>query len=257
MNGTIDLMQRSFGMGNFDYDEPQFFSVTMDHQLACVNVHWIKAPVDGESHSFHIEGLSQHLLKDARGLRALTRAIKNILDHGADPRLRRLCPALDAYREMVVSSRKAANPRRQRHEAQSERHPTHAQRGGDDRPARDAYVPSPLSNDRHHHDPIVQESAAKSSSGALHSTTPSRHSIDKPANSRFASPAHLASQPNTRSRQSVDKPATRSYVSQAHAALRSNIRSRHGIDDANERKERLVRPLQKSTRHARLDGDGK
>ena len=39
LNGNIELMQRSFGMGKFDYDEPQYFSVTMDHQLACVNVH--------------------------------------------------------------------------------------------------------------------------------------------------------------------------------------------------------------------------
>ena len=33
-----------------------------------------------------MEGLSQHLLRDADGLRAVTRAIKNILDYGSDAR---------------------------------------------------------------------------------------------------------------------------------------------------------------------------
>jgi hypothetical protein len=47
LNGNMDLIQRSFGMENFDYDEPQYFSVSMDHQLACVNVHWLRAPTEG------------------------------------------------------------------------------------------------------------------------------------------------------------------------------------------------------------------
>jgi hypothetical protein len=64
----MDLMQRSFGMEKFDYEEPQFFSVTMDHELARINVHWLKAPVGGGNHSFHVEGLSQHLLRDAGGI---------------------------------------------------------------------------------------------------------------------------------------------------------------------------------------------
>src|SRR5256714_2894734 len=113
----MELMQRGFGMEKFDYHEPQFFSVTMDHELARINVHWIRAPVDRGNHSFHVEGLSQHLLKDAGGIRAVTRAIKNILDHGADVQLRTLCTALDAYREIVIRDRDAANPQRLRHEA--------------------------------------------------------------------------------------------------------------------------------------------
>jgi hypothetical protein len=117
LNGNMELMQRSFGAGSFDYDEPHFFSVTMDHQLACVNVHWLKAPADGGHHSFHVEGLSQHLLKDPDGIRAVSRAIKNILDHGTDGRLRTLCGALDAYRERVIRNRELANAqRRQGHD---------------------------------------------------------------------------------------------------------------------------------------------
>ena len=115
--GNVDLIQRSFGMEQFDYDEPRFFSVTMDHELARINVHWIKAPVDGGGYSFHVEGIAKHLLDDASGIRAVIRAIKNILDYGADQRLRTLCTALDAYRETVVRDREAANPHRLRHEA--------------------------------------------------------------------------------------------------------------------------------------------
>jgi hypothetical protein len=39
LNGNMKLIQRSFRVRSFDFHEPQFFSVTMDHQLACVNVH--------------------------------------------------------------------------------------------------------------------------------------------------------------------------------------------------------------------------
>ncbi|KIX04751.1 uncharacterized protein Z518_05621 [Rhinocladiella mackenziei CBS 650.93] len=112
LNGNIELIQRSFGMENFDYDEPQYFSISMDHQLVCVNVHWLKAPAEGGQHSFHVEGLSQHLLNDANGIRAVSRAIKNILDYGADTRLRTLRSALDAYRETVIHNREVANSQR-------------------------------------------------------------------------------------------------------------------------------------------------
>jgi hypothetical protein len=119
LNGHMELIQRSFGMRDFDYDEPQFFSVTMDHELARINVHWLKAPVDGGQYSFHVESLLKHLLDDVKGLRAIIRAIKNILDYGTDARLRTLCAALDAYRETVIRDREAANPhRKRRHEGQ-------------------------------------------------------------------------------------------------------------------------------------------
>jgi hypothetical protein len=83
------------------------FSVTMDRELVRINAHWLSAPTDGGKYSFHVEGLSQHLLRDTNGLRAVTRAIKNILDYGSDIRLRKLCEALDAYREKIVLGREA------------------------------------------------------------------------------------------------------------------------------------------------------
>jgi hypothetical protein len=107
LNGNLELIQRSFGTEKIDFNEPQFFSATMDHELVRINVHWLSAPTDGGKYSFHVEGLSQYLLRDANGLRAVIRAIKNILDHGSDARLRRLREALDTYRERVILERKA------------------------------------------------------------------------------------------------------------------------------------------------------
>lgn len=108
MNANLELISRSFGLESFDFDQPQFFSVTMDHKMACVNVHWIRDQTDEGQYSFHLEELSQHLLKDANGVRALRRAIKNILDHGSDTRLEHLCDALDAYRKAIIAEREAA-----------------------------------------------------------------------------------------------------------------------------------------------------
>jgi hypothetical protein len=106
----LELIKRSFGAEKFDFNEPQFFSVTMDHAVARINVHWLSAPTDGEKRHFHVEALSKHFLDDANGLRAVTRAIKNILDYGSDARLPKLCEALDVYRERVILERKARTP---------------------------------------------------------------------------------------------------------------------------------------------------
>lgn len=108
MNANMKLQSRSFGLDSFDFDEPQFFSVTLDNILARVNVHWIRNRTDGEPHSFHLEKLSTHLLDDAHGVRSLRRAIKNILDYGSDIRLPQLCAALHAYREAVIAKRETA-----------------------------------------------------------------------------------------------------------------------------------------------------
>ncbi|KAK5202613.1 hypothetical protein LTR41_011645 [Exophiala xenobiotica] len=130
LSGYMDLMRR--GLKNFDYEEPLYFSVTIDHELARINVHWLRAPAEkGGQHSFHVEGLSQHLLRDTNGIRALSRAIKNILDNGADARLRTLCEALDAYRGTVIRNRNAANAQReQRPEYQPESHTGQQGRNG-------------------------------------------------------------------------------------------------------------------------------
>jgi hypothetical protein len=59
-------------------------------------------------HGFYVEGLSQHLLNDEKAVRAVVRAVKNILDYGSDVRLRKLCEALDVYREKVILERESS-----------------------------------------------------------------------------------------------------------------------------------------------------
>jgi hypothetical protein len=121
LNGNLELTRRSFGVEKLDFNEPQFFSLTMDHAYAQINVHWLSRGVQDGPFSFHVEGLSRHFLDDPIGIRAVTRAIKNILDYGADARLRKLCEALDAYREKIILERKATTSQRdQRYEAKSQ-----------------------------------------------------------------------------------------------------------------------------------------
>jgi hypothetical protein len=108
LNGHLELMKRSSGLAKLDYNEPQFFSVTIDHEIARVNVHWLSKPAESGQYGFHVESLSKHFLDDADSIRAVIRAIKNILDYGLDARLRKLCEALDVYWEKVSLERKAA-----------------------------------------------------------------------------------------------------------------------------------------------------
>lgn len=107
LNGTLELMRRS--LGSIPYNEPQFFSITMDHEVACLNVHWLKAPTGEGLHSFHLSKLSTYVLDDPKSIRAFVHAIRNILDYGAHARLHTLCKALDAYRSMILRNGEAAN----------------------------------------------------------------------------------------------------------------------------------------------------
>lgn len=87
MNGNLELMSLSFGLDSFDFDEQQFFPVIMDHKTAYVNVYWIRNQADIQQNSFQLEELSTHLLSNAEIVRALRRAIKNILEYGSNIRL--------------------------------------------------------------------------------------------------------------------------------------------------------------------------
>lgn len=58
LNRSLELIKRSFGVEKLNYSEPQFFSVTMGHELARINVHWLSALAEGGRHSFHVEELS-------------------------------------------------------------------------------------------------------------------------------------------------------------------------------------------------------
>lgn len=110
LNGNLELIRRGFGLDDFDYAEPRYFSISMNHEQARINVHWLaaRARVDGQPYGFHVQPLSKYRLDHENGLRTLSRAIKNILDHGVQVRLGTLCDALDAYRERVINNEDGA-----------------------------------------------------------------------------------------------------------------------------------------------------
>ncbi|EXJ76929.1 hypothetical protein A1O3_10086 [Capronia epimyces CBS 606.96] len=113
MNGIIELTKRAFGVEVLDYDEPQFFSVVMDHELARINVHWLKAPTqEGQLPDFHLTTLSRHFLDEPDGIQAVYRAIYNILFYGVDGRLSNIHKALDKYHKVVHGKKAAAGAKK-------------------------------------------------------------------------------------------------------------------------------------------------
>lgn len=133
-NGVLELMRRSPDEEHLTSDEPQFFSLSMDHASACVNVHWLCADAEEGRFSFHVEGLSKHFLDDEDGIRAVRRAVRNIMDYGAEERLKTLCRALDAYRQNVVVEKGMPNADNHR-ESAVQAQPEESQSGTTTRPA--------------------------------------------------------------------------------------------------------------------------
>lgn len=112
LNGYMELIERGAGTAPFDFHEPLFFSLAIDHAYAQIYVHWVQrdaaaAAAGGQRppYSFHVERLAEHLLRGADGARAVVRAVRNILDYAYGPRLPRLCAALDAYVEVLLAAR--------------------------------------------------------------------------------------------------------------------------------------------------------
>lgn len=99
MNGLVELTRRGLGLDTLDYDEPQFFSLSVDHSTVHVYVHWLSVDAEDGQFRFHVERLSLHDLRDLDGLRAVHRTVKNILDWGRKERLPAICKLLDTYRD--------------------------------------------------------------------------------------------------------------------------------------------------------------
>lgn len=100
MNGTLELALRISPEGNIDYDEPMFFSITIDHLMACINVHWLSKEAESGEYYFHMKRILRYFL-DVGGLKAISRAIKNILHYGANERLTKIRGQLDMYAQKV------------------------------------------------------------------------------------------------------------------------------------------------------------
>jgi Variant SH3 domain len=99
--GLIELARHASELDSIDFDEPQFFSFSIDHESVGINVHWLSIDTEDGQYSFHVGKLSLHYLRDLGGIRAVQRAVKNILDWGRGQRLVAICKQLNTCGEKV------------------------------------------------------------------------------------------------------------------------------------------------------------
>src|SRR5436190_3479955 len=84
-NGILELARCSLALDSLDYNEPHFFSLSMDHTSVYVYGHWLA--VGSGQFSFHVERLALHDLRSLDGLRAVHRTVKIIFDWSRNERL--------------------------------------------------------------------------------------------------------------------------------------------------------------------------
>ena len=103
MEGILQLARKILAEKDIDFDEPQFFSLSIDHSTANVNVHWLSQNEDGVF-CFHMKHLLQRFL-DVDGLKAIDRAVKNILHYGVDKRLKKICQELTTLSQKSIKEK--------------------------------------------------------------------------------------------------------------------------------------------------------
>jgi hypothetical protein len=107
-HGLVELARHASELDSLDHDEPQFFSLSKNHQSANVYVHWLSIGADDGQYCFYIEWLSLHSLRDLDGLRAIQRTIKNIFDWSVGKRLPMICKQLGVHRQRIQVERTVA-----------------------------------------------------------------------------------------------------------------------------------------------------
>lgn len=104
MEGTLQLARRISAGGNIDFDQPQFFSLSIDHSTANVNVHWLSRNDENGAFCFNMKHLLQRFL-DADGLKAVDRAVKGILHYGVNKRLKKIQRELDTFAQNTLKEK--------------------------------------------------------------------------------------------------------------------------------------------------------
>ena len=74
MAGTLQFVRKSSAEEKIDFDEPQFFSISIDNVMAFINVHWLSRDAKNGTFCFHMKHLQSYLL-DVDGLKAVDRAL--------------------------------------------------------------------------------------------------------------------------------------------------------------------------------------
>ena len=97
---TVQLARRVSAERNVDFDEPQCFSISIYHAMACINVRWVSRDAKNGAFRFHLKHLLSYVL-NIDGLKAVDRAIRNILSYGANERLVRICGELDLQAKKI------------------------------------------------------------------------------------------------------------------------------------------------------------
>lgn len=71
INGAFELALRISLEGDIDYEEPMFFSITIDHLMACIKVHLLSKEAESGAYCFHMRRILWYVL-DAGGLKAVS-----------------------------------------------------------------------------------------------------------------------------------------------------------------------------------------
>ena len=109
MNGLLKLNMDILGEPLLGPNSPNFFSVTLNNKFASVNAHWLSGSADNEPICYHMAILSDYLLTESGGLRAVHQIVKNILDNAVNRRLPLIRKALDTYNHTYVREQENAN----------------------------------------------------------------------------------------------------------------------------------------------------
>lgn len=105
MNGLLELNRRISAEPSFDFNQPQFFSLTVNNVFTSMNVHWLSHSADNGSVCYHMGKLSRHFLDQPDGLKAVHPIVKNVLDYAVSGRLPKIRQALDIYKQNFVVER--------------------------------------------------------------------------------------------------------------------------------------------------------
>lgn len=112
----VKFMKLGYGMEDFDYEKPLFFSITGDHRVAFINIHWLEPGKNGEEYAYHMQAIDGFPFVNREMILRFNKAVWNIIDWGMGPRLDQICQDVDRFRENFVQ---AANEASSRQQAQS------------------------------------------------------------------------------------------------------------------------------------------
>lgn len=99
MERTLELARRISVEENIIFEVPQFFPLSIDHAMACIDVHWLSRKAEDGVFCFHMKHLVKYLL-GAKGLKV----VYNIFEYGVRERLKKVCEKIDMYAQKAMQT---------------------------------------------------------------------------------------------------------------------------------------------------------